>query len=382
MENTKDEVICPVCGTKNLPERTTCQNCGAKLGAGQAAVPHASEGAVVSLADSLQMLMETARDHERSGNLQGALSTYRRAKAFGEAHQGDDSSIKMMVQMLDTLIQRTEEMLKKGPSTPPAAAARAAGSAASPLDRAVATPANWQAEQYQGGAAPKKGSTNALRWILAVGVLAVLCILLAAGGTLAFFGTKGQGPLAMLATDTFTPTKTPTPSNTPTPSATFTPSATPVPKTLSTIFSGGNGAGGNMFDVSALHTITITGFDLNVDSYETETIEIWYIPGGYSGNEYSSSGWTHLDSLSVRGKGSGNRTHVNITTLTIPAGQTYGLYIYLVTSGNGNLDYTDGSNVYSNSDLRIISGTGNSANFGDVYQPRIWNGVIYYIPGN
>ena len=59
---------------------------------------------------------------------------------------------------------------------------------------------------------PKKTNTKI---IIIVGIVVVLCCLcLVLAGVLYYMGTKGTGPLAMLATDT--PTLTNTPTQTPT----------------------------------------------------------------------------------------------------------------------------------------------------------------------
>ena len=60
--------------------------------------------------------------------------------------------------------------------------------------------------------------------IIPVAIVVVLCcICLAVAGVLAYMGTKGSGPLSMLATNTSTPTSTPTPTHTPIPTRTSTP---------------------------------------------------------------------------------------------------------------------------------------------------------------
>jgi hypothetical protein len=360
MTTSKDEIQCPVCGTQVALGVNVCPNCGTKLDDGKGKTPQATAGSVVSVANSIQMLMEMAREQEQAGNLQGALDAYRRARAFGVDHQGNDSTVKVMIQMLDSLIQRMEELLKKQPANP-------AAPVAAQLYRDDYSSGGMPPQA--GGSTPPARKSNMVRWIVALLLVGMLCLLLVVvGGGLTYFGIKGQGPLAGLATDT--PTRTPTPT------------ATPLPRVLYTTFEGGNGAHGNMFDIYAYNDLTITGFDLNVDSFGSETVEIWYRSGSYYGYESSSSYWTLLAVVNVIGEGSGNPTHVNVDPFHIQEGQSYGLYIWLDSGTSGGIDYSDGTEVYSNSDLQITSGTGNGADWGSVYQPRIWNGAIYYQPGN
>jgi hypothetical protein len=68
---------------------------------------------------------------------------------------------------------------------------------------------------------PRKSNTKI---IIIAGIIIILCCLcLVLAGVLYYMGTRGTGPLAMLATDTptTTPTRTSTPTSTPT--STFTP---------------------------------------------------------------------------------------------------------------------------------------------------------------
>jgi peptide/nickel transport system substrate-binding protein len=154
MVKSADEITCPLCGQAILPEQSECQNCGMvierELPKGihpepeippvqeklpipeeksvkkekpqtvakksrpvQNVVPVSQTNSLVSLSDSLQILMDIAHDYEQSGNMQGALATYRKARAFGEKHQGDDSSIGLTMHMLDLLIQRTQQILER-----------------------------------------------------------------------------------------------------------------------------------------------------------------------------------------------------------------------------------------------------------------------------
>ncbi|GAB4580006.1 MAG: hypothetical protein Fur0022_27450 [Anaerolineales bacterium] len=160
-----------------------------------------------------------------------------------------------------------------------------------------------------------------------------------------------------------------------------TPQGTPLvlagtPASQTTTFAGGNGLAGNMFDVTAGdREILITGFDIHVDDTNSRTVEVYYKAGSYVGFQQTPGAWTLLGTEVVTGQGLGNPTPVSIGGLTIPAGETYGLYVTLTTS---DMDYTNGANTYSNGDLTITTGTGNGYPFGVVNTPRTWNGTIYY----
>jgi hypothetical protein len=72
----------------------------------------------------------------------------------------------------------------------------------------------------------------------------------------------------------------------------------------------------------------------------------------------------------------GGQFIVPINAFTIPAGQTYGIYF---TAGRGvRTAYTNGSNTYSNNDLTVNTGKGVFYPFGSTFDPRTWNGTIYY----
>ncbi len=158
-----------------------------------------------------------------------------------------------------------------------------------------------------------------------------------------------------------------------------------VPTAISdipTMFASDNAYSGNMFDVTAINEIFITGFDVNISSGRPlEVVEVWYKSGTYVGSETTPADWVFLGSAIVTPQGYNNPTHVPIGGLAIPAGETYGLYIQLPDVSYGYMNYTDGENTYNNGDLELHLGVGNGPNWGDVFSPRTWNGVIYYRTG-
>jgi hypothetical protein len=151
---------------------------------------------------------------------------------------------------------------------------------------------------------------------------------------------------------------------------------------LTTTFAGGNGSAGNMFDITALSSVTITHFDAHVAT-GTHTFEIWYRPGSYVGFETSNVGWTQLGTATgVVAAGAGLPTPVPITfAVAIPAGQTYGFY---VTSTTGTVTYTNGTavgNVFvQDANIQVKEGHG-GAYFNLLNNPRVFNGNVYYESG-
>jgi len=158
----------------------------------------------------------------------------------------------------------------------------------------------------------------------------------------------------------------------------LTPVAQAYSGSITTTYAGGASQNGNMFDVTASGPadIIITGFDIHVNTIGAVSIDVFYKAGTYSGFEQDPGFWTPLGSATVTGAGPGNPTPVNIGGLIIPSGETYGIYV--TRSDGGWLSYTIGPNTYSNADITIDTGTGNIFLFGDVFDPRTWNGTIYY----
>ncbi len=159
---------------------------------------------------------------------------------------------------------------------------------------------------------------------------------------------------------------------------------------LTTVFAGGNAHHGNMFDLTALQTITITGWAGNIehdaptsngDDTGPVTVEVYYVTDrtSYLGKENQPGQWTLLGRVHVPlTSPGGSATYVDIGGLTIDAGETVG--IYWTVSEGGYLHYTNGpTGAFENEQLRFEDrGTGNAYPFGSVFSPRIWNGTIFY----
>lgn len=138
---------------------------------------------------------------------------------------------------------------------------------------------------------------------------------------------------------------------------------------------------GEMFDVVALNSIIVTGFDVHFTTAGTGTFEIWYRPGTHVGFSTSNTGWTLASSVVVNTNGAGNLTTIPSTlSILIPAGQTYGFY--LASNTGPNVRYSTGTllgAVYAqNSDLQILEGTTGNTYFNATTSPRGFNGTVKY----
>ena len=157
------------------------------------------------------------------------------------------------------------------------------------------------------------------------------------------------------------------------------------PTTITTTLAAGNGSSGNVFRVSAINTITITGMQGHMTS-GTATWEIWGRPGDYTtvpGSTTSNVGWTLLGTASnVVAAGLGVPTPLPITlNVTIPGGTDYS---FIVTTTGPTLNYTNGTAVgnplFTNGDMIVRQGHGGSY-FGYTITTRNWNGLITYSSG-
>lgn len=155
---------------------------------------------------------------------------------------------------------------------------------------------------------------------------------------------------------------------------------------LPTFYNSNNGAGGNMWDVTATNTVTITQIAGNFDTGTTVDVEIWWRPNGtFQGNENNQNNdWILLGTATgVPSAGTDIPTLLPVTfSATIPAGQTVGFFMNQ-TNGS-SVNYTNGTAVgaplTSNADISITQGVGRSGGgFGaSIFSPRNWNGTMYY----
>jgi hypothetical protein len=147
---------------------------------------------------------------------------------------------------------------------------------------------------------------------------------------------------------------------------------------LTTTWAAGNGSTGNMFDITAFTDITIDSFLVNAQG--SGVMEVWYKPGTYVGFTSNQSAWTMAGSYNVFTTGSGYQASLPVGGISIPAGETYGIYVTHTTS---SVSYTNGNGtnqVYQDANLMFEGGHGGSY-FSLTFTPRVWNGTIFYTAG-
>lgn len=147
-----------------------------------------------------------------------------------------------------------------------------------------------------------------------------------------------------------------------------------------------NGQAGIMFDVTNLgaNTMTITQFGPSIDA-GAWPMEVYYTTntGSFSGLENTPGAWTLAGTQLVMSATPAVGTPIPGFGITIPAGQTRG--IYLTSSTGVPINYTDGTRQFSDGNLRVSSapGAGKAYPFGLTFPSRSYNGFVKYsLPNN
>lgn len=140
---------------------------------------------------------------------------------------------------------------------------------------------------------------------------------------------------------------------------------------------------GVAFDLVATDTLIIDSLDTKLATAGLQTVMAYYKNGSHVGHLNSPSAWTLWDSLEVQVTTAGEFYTLLLDSLVIPAGDTVGVYLHLLSS-TARLSYnSNGSTaVYDDGQLQIIGGSGVSHTFGALYSPRNWAGAVHYHYGN
>ena len=160
---------------------------------------------------------------------------------------------------------------------------------------------------------------------------------------------------------------------------------------LSTIFTNGNGASGNMFDIENLTNGVMTigpiwegniepfGGPPDISVYFTTTAST------FVGNETNPAAWTLVGTANnVISLGQNTPTPFDVGgTFTLMPGQSVGVF---VSDNTSSIDYTNGSNTFNDGNIEIRTGIGRGVNVanpfaGGIFNPRTWNGTINYTIG-
>jgi len=153
-------------------------------------------------------------------------------------------------------------------------------------------------------------------------------------------------------------------------------------KSFATTMGGSNSALGNMFDIEALRDITVKRLDIVIGSLKEVHVAIYTKDGTYRGYGESIAAWTQILSATVTGAGPFTPVRMpeqEFTSVFIKAGKVQGFYVSL---NQPELSYTTGTSVgfayAANEDLTLIEGASLLLNFGGIFEPRRWSGVVYY----
>ena len=136
---------------------------------------------------------------------------------------------------------------------------------------------------------------------------------------------------------------------------------------------------GQMFDVSATNSITVTSFSVQFGTTGAGAVRVWGRPGTHVGFETNQTGWTLLGTGSTTG---GSLQPIALTTTpSIPAGQTYAFHI----EGASALFYRTavgsvvGDTIASDANVAIRAGQGLQGAFSaNRVSPRALAGSMTY----
>ena len=160
-----------------------------------------------------------------------------------------------------------------------------------------------------------------------------------------------------------------------------------MPMPISTIFTDGNGASGNMFDVTNLSPfpVEILSYEGNIEPFGgPPDISVYYTTTAttYVGNETNAAEWTLVgtanDVISL-GQNVPTPYDVGATFILMP-GESKGIF---VSDNTSSIDYTNGNSVVNDGVLELTLGIGRGVNVGNpfaggIFTPRIWNGTLVY----
>ncbi|MEX2596708.1 MAG: PKD domain-containing protein, partial [Salibacteraceae bacterium] len=147
-----------------------------------------------------------------------------------------------------------------------------------------------------------------------------------------------------------------------------------------------NGQDGLMFNITAINAVTIDSVWSNFANGTIGTAEIYSRTGGIVGFQNNAAAWTLVGSANnVVSAGINNFTHIPINmNLAIPQGTVMGVYVTGTgTAGTPIMRYTNGAGTAGNfynasADIQVSQGYGKDYPFGATFNPRIFNGRIFY----
>ncbi|MBK9385644.1 MAG: PKD domain-containing protein [Planctomycetes bacterium] len=157
---------------------------------------------------------------------------------------------------------------------------------------------------------------------------------------------------------------------------------------LTTIFAQNNGLGVNSvcyFDLNATAGFRVTGLSVNTTAAAglPANIEIYTIPGTYTGNTASSAGWILQSAGSGTTAGTNVPTFCPLATPFVVTPGSYGVCVRYVDIANSYTNGTGANQAYSNAFYSLTLGeSAGSAFTGGTITPRVWNGTIHCTPAS
>lgn len=146
-----------------------------------------------------------------------------------------------------------------------------------------------------------------------------------------------------------------------------------------------NGQDGLMFNITAINDVIIDSVGANFDPGTIAVAQVWYCNLGIVGNQANAAAWTLAGSVSnVLSAGTNNLTSIPIyINVPVTAGSTVGFYVTSTGAGGPIMRYTNGvgtaGNLFmANADVQISQGYGKDYPFGATFNPRQYNGHVYY----
>jgi len=149
---------------------------------------------------------------------------------------------------------------------------------------------------------------------------------------------------------------------------------------VTTTYANNNGSSGNMFDIIATTSTTITGFAGNYNAGAV-TVEVWTRNDSYTNSPNSPAGWTQQGVVSFTSAGNGQTQIPATFNIPVNAGQTMGVYIICTQGGVGYTNGTAAGNIFAtNGQVSITEGLGRGTPLwtGGSFTPRVWNGTVYF----
>lgn len=151
-----------------------------------------------------------------------------------------------------------------------------------------------------------------------------------------------------------------------------------------------NGSGGIFMDLTATsQTLNVTKFESMFAGAASSAfqVEVYTRVGTYVGFTASNAGWTLTQTVGGTSAGIAALAAINLTSsISLTAGQTKGVYLQSITTGNGLRYFGTGtiSNTnFSNADLSLFSAHSRVTTVafaGTQFTPRAFTGNVHYTP--